>query len=124
MTAKKIWLIWSVYTILWTTALVIPGTATRIEGIDELISPYKIFLAKGLHVCAYGVMTVLTGHLPVPPRYRWLLMFLLMGHATGTELIQDGIPALGRSGHLYDVAFDHLGIALGLLLSWQWWTRE
>jgi hypothetical protein len=47
-------------------------------------------------------------------------MGFLMAHGTITELIQLHVP--GRSGSLHDVALDQLGITLGMLASWKWWT--
>ena len=122
MPAKRIWLIWAIYTLLWTAALVLPKTALEVEGLDEVISGYRVYIAKGVHVAAYAVWAVLTAVLPVPIRFRCLLVFLLMGHATVTELIQEHVP--GRSGHLHDVALDHLGVTLGVVASWRYWTRQ
>lgn len=121
MRTRTIWLIWALYTLLWTTALVLPKSAMEVEGLDELISGYRLYIAKTVHVGAYAVWAVLTALLPVSVRYRWLLVFFLMGHATATELIQEHVP--GRSGHLHDVALDQLGITLGLLAGWRWWTK-
>ena len=71
------------------------------------------------------MLAILTGWLRAPVTQRFLLMFLLMAHATVTELIQEAtFEVAGRSGELHDVGFDHLGIALGVMLSWKWWTLE
>jgi hypothetical protein len=29
-----------------------------------------------------------------------------------------------RVGHLHDVAYDNLGVLIGLLVGWKWWMRE
>ena len=68
---------------------------------------------------AVALFAGLTGWLSAPARYRCLLMFLLMAHATVTELIQLNVE--GRTGTLQDVAFDQVGIALGTILTWKWW---
>lgn len=122
MAHKKIWIIWLVYTLLWTTGLVLPGSATEIEPLDKLLTGYRYAAAKSLHVCAYAVMTILSAFLPVPARFRWVLVFFLMAHATATELLQENFIPL-RSGELDDVGFDQFGITMGILLSWKRWIR-
>jgi VanZ family protein len=121
---KVRWLVWGGYVLLWTGLLVMPGPAIeRLHG-TEVTGTLKHILAKTAHVLGYGLMTVLCGWLHVPSRYRWLLMFFLMGHATLTEMIQYHFPELGRTGKLDDVAFDNFGILLGLLLTWNWWVAR
>ena len=113
-------LVWLVYFACWTTALIMPVPsqgAWRITGFTEV--DLKFVFAKTVHVCGYALLTGLTGWLSVPQRYRLLMMFLLMGHATLTELIQ--LHVVDRHGDLHDVALDQVGIAIGLILSWGWW---
>jgi VanZ family protein len=115
------WLIWSIYVALWTTALVVPIPGdTFLERVQVLRITLKFLLAKTLHVLAYGGMTILSGRLLVPPRYRWAVMYFLMLHAGATEFTQ--LHLVYRSGLLMDVMFDSLGIALGVLASWRYWT--
>jgi VanZ family protein len=112
------WLVWSVYVALWTAALVWP--ARHIPWSHELeLLDLKILVAKSLHVSAYAVFAVLCAWLHVTSRYRWLLMFFMAAHAAGTEFIQLYVP--GRSGEVYDVGFDLIGVALGCLATWKWW---
>jgi VanZ family protein len=118
------WFAWGVYVLLWTTLLVMPARTIDELAAKEIPEGFKYVLAKSLHVSAYAVLTLLCGWLRVRARFRWLLMFFLMGHATLTEMIQYHVPALGRTGELNDVAFDQFGIALGLLLSWKWWVNK
>lgn len=119
---KKIGIIWLVYTLLWTIGLVLPGSATEIEPLDKLLTGYRFAAAKSLHVCAYAVMTMLSARLPVPARFRWMLVFFLMAHATVTELLQEKFIPM-RSGELDDVGFDQLGITVGILITWKRWVR-
>jgi VanZ family protein len=49
-------------------------------------------------------------------------MFGVMAHAAATELIQ--LKIAGRSGQLTDVGIDHVGVLLGLMLTWKWWSAE
>jgi VanZ family protein len=80
----------------------------------------KYIFMKSAHVSAYALLTILSGWLNVSIRYRWLLLFFIMAHAPVTELLQ--IP-VGRGGSLDDVGYDHLGVFLGLLMTWKWWSR-
>jgi len=84
------------------------------------LAPHRFLLAKALHITAYAVLAGLSGWLRVPCRFRWILLFVLMAHATATELLQ--LHVEGRTGDLRDVGLDHLGIGLGLLLTWKWWS--
>ncbi len=114
------WCIWGLYVVAWTTALIAPVPET--PGLNNVgfgdIS-LRFLVSKAVHVSAYALLTVLTGWLQLaPPRRLWLL-FLLMAHATATELIQEQL--VYRSGLLSDVVIDQIGIALGLLAAWRWW---
>jgi hypothetical protein len=121
-------LIWTVYVTAWTVALLYPVLPTTgLEGIDEVISLHRYLIAKSVHVSAYAVLTILTAWLHAPSRYRWLFVFFLMAHGTATEMGQWIMRELVwsmRIGHLHDVAYDNLGVLIGLLVSWKWWTRE
>lgn len=114
------WWLWAAFVVLWTTGLVMPIPGDDPWQIETLRISLKFLLGKSLHILAYAVLTVLTGWLGVGPRYRWLLMFLLMFHAGFTEFVQYHISY--RSGSLMDVLFDSGGIALGAVISWTWWT--
>jgi hypothetical protein len=117
-------LVWIFYLAAWTTALVMPmgkSDGWHFEGIEI---DFKFVVAKTLHVGGYVLLAGLSGWLRVPLRYRWLLMFLVMGHATLTEMIQLKVESWGRTGLLEDVAIDNLGVALGTLLTWKWWQSE
>ena len=113
------WVIWGVYVIAWTTALL----TTQPVKWERLALPnwagYPT--AKGLHVSAYALMTILTGWLRAPGRWRWLLLVLVSCHGMGTEFCQQFVPE--RHPAWQDVGWDHLGILLGLALSWRWWWR-
>jgi len=120
------WFIWGAFVILWTTALEapIPEPSEELPGRDIVIT-YRKLIAKSLHIGAYAFFAALSGWMPVPARYRWLMMFFLMLHAWGTELLQEILaPYCNRSGSLTDVAFDVLGIIIGVALSWKLWTRD
>jgi VanZ family protein len=115
------WLVWGVYVLLFTTALVLPAGAVNQWGGS--ISPSnKYLIAKAGHFCAYALMTILTGWLGVPIRFRLVLLFFLMAHAGVSEWIQ--LHFSNRTGMVDDVVLDHLGIAAGLIVSWKWWSKK
>jgi VanZ family protein len=111
------WLAWFIYAAGWSAALVTPQPAIFAQ---EVLPKEALFpAAKSLHVLAYLGLTVLTGWLRVPWRWRgWAFAFLPF-HAAATECIQLFVPH--RGGSLTDVGIDCFGIALGLLVSWRWW---
>ena len=110
---------WLVYLAIWTTLLLIPIHRETLASLPWLVE-WKFTFAKALHVIAYAVLAMLSGWVRVPCRFRWVLLFLIMVHATVTELLQ--LRTETRTGSLYDVGLDHLGIMLGLLLTWKWWS--
>jgi len=114
------WLAWGLYVLLLTTALVLPAAAVG-NWPGQLSQDQKKIIAKTGHVCAYALMTILSGWLRLPVRFRLLLLFFLMAHAAATEWIQLNVSH--RSGTVQDVVLDHLGIAAGLIVSWKWWSQ-
>jgi VanZ family protein len=115
------WCIWTAYLLLWSAGLLMPVPRDP-WVIGELEGSPRIIFTKGLHFSAYALLSILTAWLRVPSRYRFLLMFLIMCHATLTEALQFTLEFIGRNGNLLDVTIDQAGILLGMLLSWRWWT--
>ena len=123
MGPKARWSLWSGFVVLWTILLLLPADFIKSLPGGDLIQSRRYLLAKTLHVTAYAFMTLISGWLQVPARFRCLLIFLLMVHATLTEVIQRYcIP--GRTGALLDVGFNDIGIAIGIVLAWKWWTKK
>ena len=119
------WLIWSAFVIVWTIALEVPVKETEQLPGGEFIVSNKKLLAKSVHVVFYAILTVMSVWVPHNQRYRWLMMFFLMAHAWGTEMLQELLqPICFRGGTLSDVGFDVLGILLGFAASWKWWMNE
>lgn len=108
-------IIWTVYFVLWTIGLLMP-----MEPVTGETLTLRFIFAKILHVVAYAGLAALSGWLRLPCRWRWLILFVIMAHAPATELLQLNIQ--GRTGALRDVGLDHLGIGLGLLFTWKWWS--
>jgi VanZ family protein len=114
------WLLWLLPLAAWTTALLTPQPVQLADAVlpDSLQFPsFKL-----LHVGAYAVLAVLAGWLRAPPRVRWLLLVFLSAHAMGTEYFQRFVPL--RTPSWGDVGWDHLGLLLGLALSWKWWWQR
>ena len=119
------WLIWLIFVIAWTIGLEMPFPPPEEMPGNDFIWSNKVFFAKGMHVLVYAVLTVMSVWVPLPARYRWLMMFFLMGHAWGSEMLQEALESYcHRGGKLSDVGFDVIGIILGVLISWKWWTRD
>lgn len=114
-------LIWLIYFVAWSTALLLPVPVKPGEGLRD---PDLLFLfSKSLHVLAYAFFAGLTGWLRPAGRQRWLLIGLLAAHGAATEFLQWYFPELGRYGCVRDVLLDWLGIALGVAVTWNWWRQ-
>jgi hypothetical protein len=123
--AVERWLVWTSVVIAWTVALEYPIPDPGSLPAGELIIGYKYVIGKSVHVGAYGLLAVLSAWVPTAARYRWLMAFFLMGHAWGTEMLQEKLePWCHRGGSLTDIGYDVIGISLGVAASWKWWTRE
>jgi hypothetical protein len=114
------WPIWAAFTLAWTAALLVPVPESAHSDSVHIVIDRKFLFAKVVHITAYAAWAGLTAWLRAPVRWRFFLMFVLMAHATVTELLQDWTD-LGRTGALLDVAFDHFGIAVGMAATWSWW---
>ncbi len=114
------WLIWTLFLAGWTALLVFP-ISSHTGPLAEIPAGSRFWIAKSMHVVGYALLTVLCFWLRTPRPWPFLLLFFVMAHGTATELIQ--LYVAGRSGQLHDVAFDHAGVLLGLLLSWRWWSQ-
>ena len=111
------WVIWVLYVIAWTKALL---TENPVRPGNNPALQYQLFLfSKTVHVTAYALLAALSGWLHVPPRSRWLLLVFMSLHAFLTEFGQHFYET--RHPSLRDVGLDHLGILLGVLLTWSWW---
>jgi VanZ family protein len=100
---------------LWTWKLLEPRPIPEaIEG--ELTVDSMFWLAKSLHACAYGFLTVLAAFLPIRRTYFWAVVVTLAMHGIGTEIGQTFIPS--RNGCVRDVIIDWTGIGLGLACLW------
>jgi VanZ family protein len=110
------WLVWWVYVLVMSVALLTPNPvhASTPHGRQALFLTSKV-----IHISAYLVLAFLTGWLRAPGRSRWLLLVFLSAHALGTEYLQQFVPS--RVSNWYDVGYNHLGLVLGLALSWKWW---
>jgi len=118
------WIIWAVLVVVWSIALEIRFPEPEQLPGAEVILTYKKIVAKSAHVGVYTLLTVVSAWVAVPARFRWLMMFFLMAHAWGSEMMQEVLnPICFRGGFLSDVGLDVLGIVIGVALSWRWWVR-
>ena len=111
------WALWVVCVVVWTLMLVTPHPARVMHDVLPEKATWPV--AKAGHISAYAFLTVLSTWLGVRGGKRWLLLAFLSLHGMATEYIQTFVP--GRTGCWEDVGIDHLGILLGLALSWKWW---
>ena len=119
-------MLWLACVVVSTAVLVGPSLALMLRRqIDTGENPeldYELFLAsKVFHISDYALMVVLTAALPTSRGLRLLLLAFLSLHAGGTEFVQQFVET--RTGTWRDVGLDHVGIALGLVLTWRWWRR-
>lgn len=107
---------WCLCLTLWTVALLTIYPAQ----IGQEITPEALRFpaAKCLHVSAYAFLTGYLQWLSLG-RWRWLLLAFLSLHTVGTEFGQLFVP--GRHGQFSDVLIDHIGLALGIALTWRYW---
>ncbi len=117
------WLIWSGLLLIWTIAVEFPGRSPEEHPDPEVLRILKQIAAKTMHIGVYAFLTGLSPWAPLPVRFRWVMMFVLIGHAWLTEWLQELLsPIWFRHGSLADVGFDLLGIAMGATLTWRSWA--
>jgi VanZ family protein len=113
------WFVWLLCVVLWTVALL----TTYPVLVQEAVLPPQAgyHAAKLLHVSAYAFLAAFSAWLLPANRLRFLPILFLSLHGFGTEFLQTFTES--RHGSLTDVGLDHLGIALGFLLTlgkWRW----
>jgi VanZ family protein len=113
------WVLWLFCLAIWTVALLRPEPARVNRAIVEHYTDLPV--SKFVHVGVYAGLTALASILPMARR-RWLLLVFLSFHAMITEYLQNYVPE--REGSWRDVGLNHLGIAVGLAISWYWWMRK
>ncbi len=124
MTSWK-WGVWLAFSLYWTWLLVSPTPQPEDLPLGEYIQQQRFLFNKSIHVGVYALWTLASGFLPLPVRYRWLLAAFIMGHGTLTECLQYSLREWShREGQLIDVAFDHVGVFVGLILGWKIWSRS
>ncbi|HXG11478.1 MAG TPA: VanZ family protein [Gemmataceae bacterium] len=118
------WLVWLAWVTVSTVLLIGPSLAQLLRrqldsGENPALDSQIFLLSKVFHVSDYALMAALTAWLPIARRWRGLLLVFLSAHAAGTEWLQQYVET--RTGTWHDVAIDHLGLLLGLALTWKWW---
>jgi VanZ family protein len=115
------WLVWSIYIVLLTAALVTPYPAHAAHSVFP--DPDEQFTAaKTVHITMYALFAIMSGWVRIAASRRWLLLVVMSVHACLTEFVQTYVPE--RYGTWQDVAINHCGLYLGLILSWRWWSES
>jgi VanZ family protein len=116
-----LWLVWLLSIFIWTTALL---TTYPVRVKEAVFTPQAGYPAsKLLHVGAYAVLAAAAAWLLPGSKYRLLPVLFLSLHAFGTEYLQTFTES--RTGSLTDVGINHIGIALGFVLTcWKWLPIE
>ena len=118
------WLIWGAYVIAWTVALEVPVPIEPAPPDMAAEVTLRGLFSKFVHVGAYTLLALLSAWVPLPSRYRWLMVFFLAVHATGTEILQTALQDIcGRTGSVYDIGLDLVGMSIAFVITWRWWTR-
>jgi VanZ family protein len=114
------WSTWAIVTVAWTASLVLPVTGPAFGDTEEMRNLTRLVFAKTAHIMAYAGWAFFTGWLQSPLKIRIFLLMFLMAHAVGTEWVQ--LYVEHRFGSLRDAAFDQLGILIGVVAGFRWWT--
>jgi VanZ family protein len=109
--------IWLLFLAAWTIALLTPQPVQLAQEV--LPDQDTFYFGKSLHIGAYAFLVILTAWLKATNRVRWICLAFLSFHAFATEFLQQFVPE--RSGSLRDVGLNHLGLALGLILTVPMW---
>ena len=101
---------------VWTAGLL----TSEPPEIGEELLPLEAYLpvSKLVHVAAYAFLAFCLPWI-ASRRWRWALLAFLSLHGAGTEYLQQFVP--GRFGQISDVLIDHIGLLLGLALTWKHW---
>ncbi len=107
------WVLWIALLIAWTIALWVPvqGTSNVDRSLPAITK--RFLFSKVLHLVVYSALAGVIPQLPISLSARWIPVYLLMLHASLTEVCQ--LYWFGRSGLVLDVALNHVGIGIGLV---------
>jgi VanZ family protein len=112
-----VWLIWLLCAGLWSVALL---TSFPVQVKDAVLSPQAGYHAsKLLHVSAYAFLGGFAAWLLPGHAMRFVPILFLSFHAFGTEYLQQFVAL--RTGSITDVGFNHLGLIVGLAVTWWKW---
>jgi VanZ family protein len=104
--------------VAWTVALLSPVPQAAKEALGGERGAF--WFGKCLHVGTYAFLAIFGGTLRLSRRWRFVLLGVLSLHAFATEFFQEFV---GRGASWRDVGLDHVGILLGIAVSWKWWRQ-
>jgi VanZ family protein len=110
--------LWVVFLLAWTVALVVPVFVFPPSLAHGSVA--TIPLGKILHVSCYAGLAATVPAIVRRWRSAWGVLLALSLHTIATELIQAFVPTRGPS--LFDVGLDHIGLTVGVLLTWPSWN--
>jgi hypothetical protein len=117
------WGAWWIATFVWTALLTLPINAPMFGDTEEMRNWTRLILSKGAHLSVYAAWAFITGWLQPRLKARIFLLFFLMAHAVGTEWCQWLTrETMGRHGSLRDAALDQVGILVGVIAGYRYWT--
>ncbi len=118
-TPRWAWTSWCIFFLAWTAALL--TTILVDAGAAVLSKDFSFYLGKVLHVTAYAILAYLSSRLPVTIPQRWAVLVLISFHAMATEYLQRFV---GRYPSWRDVGLNHIGILIGVLVTWKKWRPD
>src|SRR5262245_6714712 len=113
--------------VLWLVGMVVLSwgllTTEAAQALDAEVPEEAHFgVSKAIHLTAYLTLTLLLAGMDLPRGAFWGLVVFLALHADVTEYLQTFIPS--RTGTPRDILIDHIGILLGVALTWWVWSRR
>jgi VanZ family protein len=94
--------------IAWTMALLTPIPKAAVIALGGPTPSF--YFAKTLHVSVYATLAIFAVLLPLPRKWRIVVLALLFVHGGATEYLQQFFE---RGSSVSDVGLDSLGILLG-----------
>ena len=106
-------LLWVGLLVTWTWALLIPIPGEVVERVGG--HTRSLIISKTLHGGVYATLAIITLLLPLPLKWRWLLLGVVIAHGGATEYLQQFVQ---RGSSWWDFALDTGAVLFGAGLYW------